>query len=208
MLVFDGAIAGVGTASGTRLVVGLWPHSPLGSFADVMVERADGHRTLLAPSVQVAGFVAATYRFDEISVVPVSYRRAGNQWSVEAGPLALRLTTGSRGPLGSMRRSVPRPLAVARWWGAVLDPVARVVMPGVRTVGSAGGGRREWYAALDSHRIVSMQAEWNAVDLGGLRRVDPPVRFGFGSTPAAPSLVRVRTTIRLGEGDSTTVPAG
>lgn len=206
MLIFDGAIAGVGTASGTRLVVGLWPISPFGSFADVMVERADGHRTLLAPSEQIAGFVAATYRFDEISVVPVSYCRTGREWSVEGGPLTLRVTTGGRGPLGSLLRAVPRRLAVARWWGAVLDPVARVVLPGVRTIGSAGGGRREWYAALDLHRIVSIQAEWNAVDLGGLRRVDPPVRFGFGSTPAEPSLVRVRTTIRLGAGDPEALP--
>ena len=57
---FHGFIAGMGTAEGTRLVVGHWPESPLGSFSDVMVERADGHRMLLAPSEEVAGFVAAT----------------------------------------------------------------------------------------------------------------------------------------------------
>ena len=39
MLTFDGAIAGMGTASGTRLVVGMWPLSPYGSVTDVMIER-------------------------------------------------------------------------------------------------------------------------------------------------------------------------
>jgi hypothetical protein len=50
---YQGRIAGVGTTSGVRLVVGNWAHTPLGSFADVMVERPDGHRVLLAPSAAV-----------------------------------------------------------------------------------------------------------------------------------------------------------
>jgi hypothetical protein len=33
------------------------------------------------------------------------------------------------------------------------------------------------------------------VDQGGLAPVDPPVRFGFGSTPRTPALVRVVTLI-------------
>ena len=39
---FTGRILGVGTTSGVRLVVGVWDTSPLGGFADVMVEQADG----------------------------------------------------------------------------------------------------------------------------------------------------------------------
>lgn len=198
VVVFNGAIAGIGTTSGTRLVIGMWPSSPLGPIADVMVEQPDGHRILLAPSVEVADFIAATYHFDEIRIVPVSYRRSGAQWTVTAGPLALELTTGGRGALGRLLRVVPRHLATARWWGSLLDPIARVVMPGVRTRGTAGGGRREWYAALDLHKIVAGTAGWDGRDLGGLTDVLPPVRFGFGSTPSVPSLVRVRTTIDLG----------
>src|SRR4051794_37547125 len=49
-LVFDGWIAGVGTREGTRAVLGRWSSSPWGAFADVMVERPDGHRILLAPT--------------------------------------------------------------------------------------------------------------------------------------------------------------
>lgn len=198
MLIFDGAIAGMGTASGTRLVVGMWPSSPLGPIADVMVERADGWRTLLAPSEEVAEFVSATYRFDEIQVVPVSYCRDRDHWWVRAGSLSLRLTTGHRGPLGLLLAVVPRAVARARWWSAALDPIAALVLPGVRTAGTAGGGRREWYAALDLHPIAHIEASWDGTDLGALRAVRPPVRFGFGSTPARPSLVRVRTTIDLG----------
>jgi hypothetical protein len=69
------------------------------------------------------------------------------------------------------------------------------VLPGVRTRGSAGQGRREYYAALDLHRITGARVAWDGADQGGLTPVDPPVRFGFGSTPRAPSLVRVVTLV-------------
>jgi hypothetical protein len=35
------------------------------------------------------------------------------------------------------------------------------------------------------------------MSLGALADVDPPVRFGFGSTPRFPALVRVTTTVWL-----------
>jgi hypothetical protein len=38
-----------------------------------MIERADGHRVLLAPTRAVGEFVAATYRFDEVRI-----RRSGS----------------------------------------------------------------------------------------------------------------------------------
>jgi hypothetical protein len=40
--VFDGHIAGIGTASGLRAVVGIWQQSPFGPFADVMVVNWHG----------------------------------------------------------------------------------------------------------------------------------------------------------------------
>ncbi len=51
---FEGYIAGLGSTSGTRLVVGCWERSPLGAFADLMIERPDGHRLLIAPSARFA----------------------------------------------------------------------------------------------------------------------------------------------------------
>ncbi|MBW0114835.1 hypothetical protein [Pseudonocardia abyssalis] len=193
---FDGFIAGLGTASGLRAVVGHWPRSPLGAFTDVMVERPDGHRVLLAPSDAVAEFVSATYTFDEVRVGPVTARTDGVRWTVDAAPLALEFTTGTRPLLGLLLRAVPRRLAVAPAWIAVTDVVARRLLPGVRTRGSAGGGREEFYAALDLHLVTDAVVRWEGADQGALAPVDPPVRFGFGSTPRSPALTRVTTIVR------------
>ncbi|WP_217913511.1 hypothetical protein [Miltoncostaea marina] len=193
---FDGWIAGVGTASGLRAVVGRWPRSPLGPFADVMVERADGHRLLLAPSERVAGYVAATYRFDEVRIVPVTVAVDGAWWRVDAGPLDLRFLVGGRTALGVLLRTVPPSLATRAGWIRAAGPAARLALPGVRTHGTAGGGRREFYGALDLRRIAAAGVRWEGADQGALAPVDPPVRFGFGSTPAAPSLVRIVTLVR------------
>ena len=195
---FEGWIAGVGTASGLRAVVGHWPRSPLGAFADVMIERADGHRALLAPSREVADYVAATYRFDEVRVVPVAVQVGRPWWTVAAGPLDLRFAVGGRPLLGVLMRAVPPALAVHPAWLRATDAAARRVLPGVRTVGTAGGGRTERYAALDMRRIVAARVRWDGADQGTLGPVDPPVRFGFGSTPAAPSLVRMVTLVDSG----------
>ena len=196
MLQFDGAIAGMGTSSGTRLVVGMWPLSPFGSVTDVMIERADGHRILLAPTQPLADFIAATYQFDEIRITPVLRMRDGNKkWMVSTDELALTFELGRRPALGLLLLAQPRSLARAKWWANAQDPIARVVMDGVRTRGTGGGGRREWYSAQDMQRIKSVNARFDGVDLGELRPVTPPVRFGFGSTPEAPSMVRVLTRI-------------
>ena len=95
-----------------------------------------------------------------------------------------------------MLRAVPRPLATAPAWIGAVDVVARRVLPGVRTRGSAGQDRREYYGALDQHALTGARITWQGVDQGGLAPVDPPVRFGFGSTPRTPSLVRVVTLVR------------
>src|SRR5688500_14861080 len=55
---FTGRIAGVGSTSGVRVVVGRWDDGPWGSFADLMVEDAEGHRVLVAPDEQTRDFVS------------------------------------------------------------------------------------------------------------------------------------------------------
>ncbi|MFE4834360.1 hypothetical protein ACFRAU_06730 [Arthrobacter sp. NPDC056691] len=82
--VFDGHIAGIGTASGLRAVVGIWQES----------------------------FIATTYRFEEVRFVEVSAVAAGKSLTVDAGPLVIRAATGGRALLGALLRTVPRPLAV------------------------------------------------------------------------------------------------
>jgi hypothetical protein len=86
---FDGAIAGVGTHSGVRIVVGHWPRSPFGPVGDVMVEKPDGHRLLVAAPA-LAQFVAATYAFDDVRVAPAAITAGNDAWTVAAGPLELR----------------------------------------------------------------------------------------------------------------------
>lgn len=193
---FDGWIAGLGTTAGLRAVIGHWRRSPFGSFTDVMVEQPDGHRVLLVPSREVANFVAGIYRFDEVRLTAVDVDVDGVHWVVRAGPLQVVFELGGRPPLGLLLRLVPRRLATAPWWITAVDLVAHRLVPGVRTRGSAGGGRQEYYAALDLRRITSAALAWEGRDQGALAPVAPPVRFGFGSTPQDPSLVRVVTLVR------------
>lgn len=194
---FHGRIAGVGTASGVRLVVGVWDDGPWGPFADVMVATAAGRRVLLAPDQRVADFVAATYSFDEVRLEPVSARLAHDRLVVRTPSLALEAGLGGRTPLGVLLRGVPASLGRAPWFCAMTDPVARVALRGVRTRGSAGGGRREWYGATDVHAVTSVAGTFDGVPLGALGPVDPPPDFGFSSTPLRPSITSVTTTVEL-----------
>lgn len=198
-LVFDGWIAGLGTASGTRIVIGRWRRSPLGSFTDVMIEDASGHRRLIAPTQPVADFVAATYTFDAVDIAHVGVTAKRREWAITAGPLHVAFEIGRRGALGLLLRAVPPVLARRPLWIAAIDRPARLLIPGVRTVGSAGGGRREWYGAQDLQPIQAAVAWLDGTDLGALAPVVPPVGFGFGSVPPAPALVRVTTTVELPE---------
>lgn len=194
---FDGWILGTGTTSGTRVVLGHWPRTPLGSFSDVMVQQPDGHRLLLAPSEEVAGFVGSTYTFDEVRLVDVEVARPDEvTWSLRAGPLTLRARAGRRPALGLLLRAVPPPLARTPAWVGLLDRPAQL-LTGLHTTGSAGNGRREWYGVQDLHRLAAVEATWDGEPLGGLAPVRPPVTFGFGSVPPDPSVVRVTTTVQV-----------
>lgn len=192
---FRGYIAGLGTETGTRLVVGHWLDSPLGPFTDVMVENASGSRLLLAPTLETADYVMDTYSFDALDVVGVEGRLSADRLLVSAGPLRLNLRLGSRTVLGQVLEHVPAALAVHPRWLAAINPVAGILVPGVRTAGSAGGGRREYYGVRSIRSIAGATAIWNGRDLGGLSPLEPPVHFGFSSMPAKPQVVAVTTSI-------------
>ena len=192
---FTGRIAGVGSTSGVRIVVGRWDDGPWGPFADVMLEDASGHRVLLAPSVQVRDFVASTYSFDEEVIEPVSVTDTPDGWQVATPSLSLRLVVGRRTPLGALLGLAPARVATSPAFCTLVDPVARVVLRGVRTRGTAGNGRREWYGATSVSAITRIEGEWWGAGLGRLAPVDPPCRFGFSSTPRRPTVTHVVTTV-------------
>lgn len=192
---FTGHIAGLGTSSGTRMVVGIWDESPFGAFADVMVEDPGGHRTLIARRQDVADFVASVYSFDEVRVEPVSVER-GDEWSVHTRSVQVRFRPGSRVWVAPLLGLVPPPVRRTASWAKACNLVAGRVMPGVRTYGSAGNGRTEWYAATDVRRLVEARATWEGEELGDLAPVEPAVRFGFASTPVTPTLTRLTSYVR------------
>ncbi|WP_422749912.1 hypothetical protein ACN27E_16220 [Mycobacterium sp. WMMD1722] len=193
--VFSGHIAGAGSQSGVRLVVGSWQTSPFGTFTDVMVQQPDGRRVLIAPSQPVADFVASTYRFDRVDVVPVEAALSADRLTVRSPLLDVDIGVGGPAPLDRLLRLVPPRLAIAPWWLRIIDPVASRLVPGVHTAGTAGNGRREFYGVRRSRRVVSIAGRYRGAELGALTRLDPPVEFGFASAPATPQIVAVTTTI-------------
>ncbi len=194
---FHGAIAGVGSTSGVRVVVGHWRRSPYGEFSDAMVEASSGHRVLLAPTDEVAEFVVATYTFDEVRVEPFAVDERPDEWRVRSASLELTLRLGGRTALGRLLRLVPEPVATRPAWSAAADPFGRVLMRGVRTRGTAQPGRREWYGATDVRAVDALAGRFDGQDLGRLAPVDPPCRFGFSSTPRRPSVTELVTTVEL-----------
>ncbi|WP_306901569.1 hypothetical protein [Arthrobacter sp. B1I2] len=193
--IFDGHIAGIGTTSGLRAVIGMWQDSPFGTFADVMVQQPSGHRLLLAPCPKVAEFIAATYNFDEVRMVDVRAGLAAGALTVDAGPLVIQAVTGARTYLGSALRAVPRRLATHPRWLSAVSPLAALAAPGARTYGTAGSGRAEYYGVTDLHHVTSAVVSWDGADAGTLAPIRPAVTFGFSSVPPRPSVARVRTTV-------------
>lgn len=179
------------------MVIGTWRESPLGTFADVMVEDAAGVRTLLAPSEDVAEFISETYTFDHIELGPVDSRVTADGFTLTAPGLDLSATLGGSGPFDWLLRLVPAPLAAAPIWLRAINPIASRLVPGVQTAGTAGHDRREYYGVRRTRLIASVTGTFGDVDLGGLAPLEPPVRFGFSSAPPTPQLVSVTTTIDL-----------
>jgi hypothetical protein len=92
---------------------------------------------------------------------------------------------------------VPPILTRAPAWLRIINPVATMLVPGVRTAGSAGNGRREYYGVRRTRLITAVDGTFYGDDVGGLAALHPPVRFGFSSAPSTPQLVSVTTTIDL-----------
>jgi hypothetical protein len=196
-LVFDGHILGASFASGDRVVAGRWHDAPFGPFADVMWCRPDGRRTLLAPTEAVADFITRHYPFDEVRVGGVRVERHGGAVSVDAGPIAMRLTPRRRGLASHLLRLRPRALRTKRAWiafeDAILRPAAGPLFgPNVRAIRTRGvtrDGSRERYAIHDFLE-ADASASIGGRDLGPVAPC-PPAGFGFSEFPDGAAIVRV-----------------
>ena len=179
-----GVIASAGFGSGDRFVVGHWRRSPLGPMDDLMWATAAGERRLVAATRQVADFVSAVYRFDDVVVTPLDVDLDRGRLTLRAPDLELdlQLEAGRRRPI-----LLPRPLWVTRY---VETPVARRLM-GVRAYGTTASGVHEWYQASAYRRVVSAHAAVRGTDLGPLRPVWQQACFGFSEPPRHPSIVEV-----------------
>jgi len=173
--------------------------SPFGPVADAMVEDPAGRRVFIAQDETLAAYVSSIYSFDAVIVGPVECERSRDRLRFRGGPLRLDVSVGHRDPLGWALRTVPHAVATNETWVTFTDVLARVLLRGVRTRGSTPGGT-ESYAATDRHRVTAINGCWYDRDLGELRDVDPPVRFGFSSTPRQPSIVEVTTIVRRSGG--------
>jgi hypothetical protein len=184
----------VGSMLGVRVVIGRWPVSPFGPVADAMVEDQAGHRVFIAHDEALAAYVSSIYSFDDVVVGPIDCARTPDRLRFRGGPLRVDVTLGRRDVLGWALRAVPDRVATHETWVTFTDTLARALLRGVRTRGTTPGGT-ELYAATDRHRVTAIDGSWNDTDLGELRDVDPPVRFGFSSTPRRPSIVAITTTV-------------
>lgn len=108
---FDGHIAGLGSTSGLRAVIGLWQHSPFGAFTDVMLQQADGKRILLAPNQSIANYVGDTYSFDEVVIADVHVQHTRSLLVVKADGLSLSVDVGKRTMLGRALGMIPARVA-------------------------------------------------------------------------------------------------
>ncbi|WP_052189945.1 TMEM175 family protein [Streptomyces sp. NRRL S-1824] len=75
------------------------------------------------------------------------------------------------------------------------DPRAAKLSRSVKTIAEFVTSCGEWYGVLDLWPVTAATAAFEGHHLGRLAPVDPPVRFGFGSVPLRPALVRVTTTV-------------
>ena len=157
---------------------------------DLMWADPDGTRRLVAPDREVADLVSSVYRFEEVLVAPLRLAAGSRTLDLEAPTLglSLRLRAG-RGvtlPLG-------RPAAITRRLEA---PLARRLLD-VRTWGVTATGVEQWYQVRSFRWVTEGAARLEGQDLGGLTPLEPPVSFGFSEPPRRPSMVGVRSLLRL-----------
>ncbi|MDH4279680.1 MAG: hypothetical protein OEW83_16530 [Acidimicrobiia bacterium] len=186
-----GSITSVGFSSGHQFVIGHWPVSPIGPFADVMWRGADGSKTLIA-SAEAADYITGIYPFDDLVAATVTVTdgvggRGGNRLIVESDPLTLLLTIG--------RLVVPFPPR-PRWVTETAERLTARALLGVNTYGVSPTGVEEWYRTRSVRRVVGGRGTLHGTDLGTLARLNRPMEVGFSEPPSKPTHVRLRVDVR------------
>ena len=180
-----GSITSVGFSSGHRFVVGDWPESPIGAFADIMWARPDGSRALLAGE-EAADFVTSVYPFDEVDVQKVLVAVEDRRLTVRARNLRLSLALG--------RLVVPFPPRPRLVTGTVENLCASALL-GVRTHGVSPTGVSEWYRTRSLRRVSDASASLHGESLGPMGPVRRPLGFGFTDPPRRPCRVVLRVDL-------------
>ena len=193
---FNGWIAGLGTDSGYRVVIGHWRTSPYGGGGPTRWSKTG---QAAAPCMRrpsswpgsSAPPIASTTSRSPLATPGARVRTGG----CRPDHYSSRSPSDAASCWGWLLWVMPAGLARTTWWVSLLDLGARRLLPGVRTRGRSRDGRRQWYGAQDQHPIIAADATLDGRSLGMLRPVQPPVGFGFGSVPRRPSLVHLTTMI-------------
>ncbi len=186
-----GSITSVGFSSGHRFVIGHWPHSPTGPFADVMWRDQDDHKTLVA-AAGAADYITGIYPFEhridsEVTIVDTVGGGGQNCIEVESDPLSLSLVIG--------RPVVPFPPR-PRWITATVERWTARALLGVNTYGRSPTGVEEWYRTRSVRRVVDAHGTVGGSDIGRLCPIDRPMDVGFSEPPRRPTHVRLRVDLR------------
>ena len=171
-----GSITSVGFSSGHRFVVGHWPESPIGAFADIMWARPDGSRALLAAE-KAAAFVTSVYPFDEVEVQKVLVAVEERRLTVRARDLRLSLALG--------RLVVPFPPPAPAWSPARSRTCAPTPSSGPGPRGVSPTGVSEWYRTRSLRWVSEASASLHGESLGPMGTVRRPLGFGFTDPPPA-----------------------
>lgn len=199
---FTGCIAGASFASGDTVVVGAWRQSPFGQIVDVMWVHPRRGRILLAPTSEVAAYVAGLYSFDEVLVAPIEGGWDGHAVAVCAGPVRVRMLAGARDARSWLFAARPKLLRQSPRWITLEDRIARPFVgriiggaDGVRAAGVAPGGQREFYGIADYRGVAHAVLSVDGQDAGDLRDLPRNLGIGLSSFPARPAVVHVTTLV-------------
>jgi uncharacterized membrane protein len=186
MDVFKGRITSSGFESGDRIVVGAWKESPFGEFTDIMWAKKDGSRILIAPTKEVADYVDAMYSFDEIKIQDIEVKQLERALSVTCDSMKLDF---------EWNKGWPIPFKRSLFFIATVELLFARIFFGTQTHGVTKNQRKEWYAIDRVSKLTKASATIGGTNVGDLRPLSEPCKFGFSEAPKKPSSCEVRTHI-------------